>query len=118
MTRRVVAIEGKRTRDGRLLNPGSIKMNKDVIPVGAPGYTDVIGKAGWFVRNDETGEISLDIVTNHELIDNFNVHISLYNLVVDEPYDGMTMVIQSGTLMGIFVSLGESAWPELNRKEA
>lgn len=114
MTRRVVAIEGKTTRDGRLLLPGSIIMKKDVIPVMDDGFI-AVGKATDFERNDETGEISLDIITKDELPEGINAHVSIYNLVADTlPH---SLIIKSGTLVSIFLSMGDSAWPELSSKD-
>jgi len=117
MPRRVVAIEGKRTMDGRLLKPGSITIKNKTIPVTTDGYHTAIGKATDFERNDETGEISLDIITKYELPDDINAHISLFHLVCSDPQDDKTMVIESGTLVGVFLSLGGSAWPELSTKK-
>jgi hypothetical protein len=117
MTRRVVAIEGKETRDGRLILPGAITMKNDVIPVMVDS-TIFVGSATDFNRNEETGEISLDItlkVMLEGISEDLNIHTSLYSLVIrdeDEP-----MVIQEATLVSLFMSLGESAWPELNIKE-
>lgn len=118
MPRRVVAIEGKRTVDGRILMPGSIKFDKKSIPVTTDGYYTVVGKATDFERNDETGEISLDIITKYDFPDDINAHISLYELVCKKSsYDNdEDMVIESGTLVGIFLSIGGSAWPELSYK--
>jgi hypothetical protein len=81
------------------------------------GYSVPIGQATDFERNEETGEISLDIVTKYELIDNVNVHITLYNIVRNDPTDVEEMVIESADLESVFVSIGDSAWPELNRKK-
>jgi hypothetical protein len=112
MTRRVVAIEGKQTLDGRLILPGAISMRKDTIPVGNGGYTERIGMAGLFGRDEETGEISLEISTVYNLT-SLNVHVTLNNLVINED----SMVIESADLIGVFISIDSSAWPELNRKE-
>jgi len=116
MTRRVVAIEGKRTQDGRMLKPGSIKFNKKSIPVTTDGSYTVVGKAKDFERDEETGEISLDIILKFKIPGEVNAHISLYELVCTKNSydDDEDMVIESGTLVGIFLSIGGSAWPELS----
>lgn len=65
MTRYVVAYEGKRAIDGFFVQPGALYLKRDIVPVTYSfDYTDVIGVARDLERNEETGEVSLEIEFN------------------------------------------------------
>jgi hypothetical protein len=114
MTRRVVAIEGKETRDGRLILPGAITVTKDVIPI-MVDTTTIVGAATAFDRNKFNGEISFEITLKEGVSEDLNLHASMYSLVFRD--EGEPMAIKKANLVSLFMSLGESAWPELNIKE-
>jgi len=111
MTRKVVAFEGKITVDGRFILPGAITVKEGFIPVTTDWYKSAAGRAGYFERDDSTGEISMDISMQGELPEGMNTHVSLFEIVshVDE---NNVMVIESAVLKGIFLSTGLSSWME------
>lgn len=111
MTRRVIAFEGKPTIDGRLILPGAITVDNESIPVTTDWYRTTNGKATKFERNEDTGEISMDIWTSVEMPYGMNTHVSLFELV-SHTGENDVMVIESAVLKGIFLSTGLSAWTE------
>lgn len=116
MTRKVVAIEGRQTVDGRLLIPGSLTVKDNSISVAR--YLDefgtpmVVGKATDFNRDVETGEISFDIITRDNLPEDLNAHVYLTHIVCTALQSDGAMVIDSAIIRHIYLSADSFGWKE------
>ena len=120
ITRKVVAFEGKPTVDGRLILPGALTVEyRPVVvtigPVTAYDPNQIIGKAIDFERNDETGAISFDVITEKELSEKLNGHMFCTNLVYH--MDNDVMIIEEATIRQIYFSESPQGWSSLTIKE-
>jgi hypothetical protein len=105
MTRHVVAYEGKKSIDGLLIQPGALRVIKDNIPVTpAFDYTQLIGSASDFQRNEETGELSMEIETEYELTD-LNATIAISDVVLDGKN-----VVAEGVIVQVAFLTGPKLW--------
>lgn len=112
--RKVVAIEGKKTIDGRLLLPGSLESaDRAFIPVMVLAGEAIIGTARDFERNEETGELSYEIklLDRHyrEDLERMNFHLFISPFESEMREDG-TMAVISGLIRSVSLSEGDWAW--------
>lgn len=65
--RYVAAIEGKPTKDGRLIVHGALTMEDEKIPVVRNfDQTQIVGVATDFQRDEDTGEISFEVSSEED----------------------------------------------------
>ena len=119
-----LCIEGKQTVDGRYLVPGALRFPEGPVPVTTPGPrhgNEVVGKAEGFRRGEDGvvyGTVTLEAGSPIDL-DNVNSHIE----VSDPEYDDRggpgvgtrPLVIERGTLRGVYLSAGPGGWPQIDR---
>lgn len=118
MTRKVVAIEGKQYLDGRLFLPGSlIPVDGSILvikhfDVSISGSKNMPGKATDFERNDDTGEISFNIIMRDELPEDLNAHVFLTHITCSEILNDGAMVIDSAIIREIYLSKDQQGWSD------
>ena len=113
--RKVVAIEGKATADGRFLQRGALRMPADgIVPVTMSLSRDephaLIGRASALQRDDD-GNVSLFIAVEED-VSGHNANLNCTMPVVGAATPNR-IVIVSTTIQEVHVSRAESAWPEL-----
>jgi hypothetical protein len=112
MTRRVIAIEGRPTTDGRLIEVGVLKWDNEPIPVlalGSDPFPYIVGKATDLLREDD-GKITADIqITGRELDD--DEHPAIYVMNLECTTSDGTLRITQGRIADITL-VGTWAWSE------
>lgn len=112
MTRYVVAYEGKPMRDGRFIEKGALRVNRDFIPVTLGyNYSEIVGRASGFERDEETGAISFEIETAadvSEMVARMSANVFASDVVSEG--NGIEMRIHSAVIREITFLAAAFAW--------
>jgi hypothetical protein len=109
-SRYVVAYEGKPTIDKRVIEPGALTMPDHRVPVVRSfNYEDVIGYAEEFERNEETGEISVEVDLRPGVkVDGLSVTVFANDIQMERKDD--QVLIHRGVIRDICFFEGPTAW--------
>jgi hypothetical protein len=114
--RRVLAVEGVVTEDGRILMPGSVTWRDETIPVIRLRDRKIIGAVTDIRREDNriTGEVHLDVGDDPEY---FGVGADMDDVQVSINRDLETIRFTGARLRGVTLVKNPS-WPECRLEEA
>jgi hypothetical protein len=108
-----VAIEGKPSVDGRLVEPGALKWPMDPVPVRAGGAEAavIVGKADRFAR--DRGTVSCRVLLREGAVGReHNAHLDV-RLDKSRREDAL-LVVEDAKILGLYLTPAPGAWPELD----